>query len=197
LRDGAFEAGAPVLTTELAARFKISATPIREALSRLVGEGLLIERRGCGFFALTFGVGEIEELYRLHEAYVGLALQGPPQPHERSINLTSSPDQEISACRADTERFWRGVVRSPDGCVLARAHRVLTNQLAVPRLVEERVFPDWREELRAVDAAQALGDRKALVSLSQAYHARRIAHARSLAAALRTRGQGTSIIEQV
>jgi hypothetical protein len=80
---------------------------------------------------------------------------------------------------------------------LARAHQVLTNQLAVPRLVEERVFPDWREELRALDAAYAFGDSETLASLSQTYHARRIAHARSLAKALHTQTRGAGIIEQV
>lgn len=59
--------------SELAAELRLSATPVREALSRLAGEGLLEDRRGQGFFVRRLGRRDIAVLYRLSLAHLQLA----------------------------------------------------------------------------------------------------------------------------
>ena len=49
LRDGVFRPGERIAATQVADLLGLSATPVREALSRLSGEGLLEDRRGQGF----------------------------------------------------------------------------------------------------------------------------------------------------
>jgi len=51
LRNGAYGQGQALTVNDLAAAFGVSATPVREALSRLAGEGLVEDRRGSGYFA--------------------------------------------------------------------------------------------------------------------------------------------------
>ena len=45
LRDSSIRAGEPIQEAQVAAQMGVSRTPVREALSRLVNEGLLIQSR--------------------------------------------------------------------------------------------------------------------------------------------------------
>jgi DNA-binding GntR family transcriptional regulator len=46
---------------------KLSPTPVREALSRLAGEGELEERRGDGFFVRRLSAADLIPLYEMSE----------------------------------------------------------------------------------------------------------------------------------
>ncbi|MFN3487458.1 MAG: GntR family transcriptional regulator, partial [Planctomycetota bacterium] len=50
LQSGALPPGARATAVDLADDLGLSTTPVREALSRLAGEGLLEDRRGQGYF---------------------------------------------------------------------------------------------------------------------------------------------------
>src|ERR1700761_5648772 len=73
LRDGAFPPGTRIAATEVADTLKLSATPVREALSRLAGEGLLEDRRGHGFFLRPLSALDIADLYRLGLSHLTIA----------------------------------------------------------------------------------------------------------------------------
>src|SRR3546814_15518106 len=55
----------PPAITELAERLGVSGTPIREALTRLHAEGLLIWEPGKGFSAKSLSLAEIRNLHDL------------------------------------------------------------------------------------------------------------------------------------
>src|SRR5947209_1572479 len=78
LRRGAFRADERLAATDLAGEFGLSATPVREALSRLAGEGLLEDRRGLGFFVRRLSRADIAALYRLSLTHLLLALDARP-----------------------------------------------------------------------------------------------------------------------
>ena len=59
LRAGRFGLGAPLVAAELAPTLSVSATPLREALSRLAGEGLLEDRRVGRHADDAFGVYQL------------------------------------------------------------------------------------------------------------------------------------------
>lgn len=63
LRAGRFNPGARVAASDCLARLKISATPVREALSRLAGQGLLIDRPAIGYFVPAVDPVELKDLY--------------------------------------------------------------------------------------------------------------------------------------
>src|SRR3546814_18030712 len=58
-----FQPGQRLNEGELARELEISRTPLREAMHRLVSEGLLALVSGRGFFARPLGVKEVFDLY--------------------------------------------------------------------------------------------------------------------------------------
>lgn len=58
---------------DVATALGLSASPVREALSRLCGEGLIEDRRGLGYFTRSAPVEDIIGLLQLEEALVQLA----------------------------------------------------------------------------------------------------------------------------
>ena len=67
--------GDRVSDKEIAAELNISRTPVREALIRLVGEGLLQSVPNRGFRVRVFTIKEIEDLYTLRESLEILAIR--------------------------------------------------------------------------------------------------------------------------
>ncbi len=65
LRRGVHAGGARLTANDIASRLALSATPAREALSRLAGEGLLQDRRGQGFFVPSLSEHDLALLFRL------------------------------------------------------------------------------------------------------------------------------------
>lgn len=70
---GVYEPGAQMKEMELAQHFQVSRSPIREALRRLCGDGLLELRSNCGMFVRVFSPTYVRDLLR---ARVLLETQG-------------------------------------------------------------------------------------------------------------------------
>ncbi|MBN2023273.1 MAG: GntR family transcriptional regulator [Pirellulales bacterium] len=67
LVSGQMTPGSRLSNRALAKEIGISFTPVREALNRLVSEGLLEYQRGLGVFVPTVSRRQIEEIYELRE----------------------------------------------------------------------------------------------------------------------------------
>lgn len=72
----------------LAERFGASRTPVREALARLLSDGL-VERRDHGFFATVPNLRELRDLYELRVTLelrgIARAIEDPDIRHDREI----------------------------------------------------------------------------------------------------------------
>jgi DNA-binding GntR family transcriptional regulator len=79
LREGQFQAGERLLETELAERFGVSRTPIRDALKRLEAEGFLSNTRGDGLRTVQLDQQQIVELYAFRAVLEGEAAHGAAQ----------------------------------------------------------------------------------------------------------------------
>ncbi|WP_370304193.1 GntR family transcriptional regulator [Cryobacterium sp. TMS1-13-1] len=66
--NGLLAPGAALLEVEQAERIGISRTPLREAVARLIADGLVVGRRGRGFEVTDISVDSISELYELRQA---------------------------------------------------------------------------------------------------------------------------------
>ena len=84
LRDaitrGAFPPGAQLGEVDLAARLGVSRGPLREAMQRLVQEGLLRGERHRGLFVVELGLADVHDIYAarlvVEQAAAGLILRG-------------------------------------------------------------------------------------------------------------------------
>jgi DNA-binding GntR family transcriptional regulator len=73
LVEGVLEPGQKVLRADLAENLGVSVTPVSQAISKLVGEGILEQRSRLGVFVKTFGPAEIMEMFELRAALESLA----------------------------------------------------------------------------------------------------------------------------
>ena len=71
---GELKVGTPLRQDEIAARFGVSATPVREALRVLEAQGLVTYELHRGVTVADF-IGSYEQLYRLRAALEGLAAE--------------------------------------------------------------------------------------------------------------------------
>ncbi len=71
--SGTLAPGATLREEELARRYQVSRTPVREALSRLESEALAERYQGSGLVVSELGPDDIIDLYVLREALEGLA----------------------------------------------------------------------------------------------------------------------------
>ena len=73
IEDGELPAGARLRESDLATRFKISRTPVREVLRRLAMQGLAIHEPNHGAVVATISEDQITELYLVRETLEGVA----------------------------------------------------------------------------------------------------------------------------
>lgn len=73
IREGKFKPGQRMREIELAEKFDVSRTPIREAIRRLAGEGLIEDVAGRGLTVTQFTMPQVRELYFLRSVLEGAA----------------------------------------------------------------------------------------------------------------------------
>lgn len=176
LAAGDYRPGARLAAADLAAEFGLSPTPLREALARLCGEGILEDRRGLGVFVPRLLGRDVADLYRLSSAHVQVALGRAAEP-VLPPQTTAAPDgPEI--VRA-TDRLFSAWIAQAQGRLLAEAFAKLQLQLAPLRLAEPAVLQDLAQEwAELTDPDLARAER---LALTRAYHRRRVRAAARLA----------------
>nr|WP_295745248.1 GntR family transcriptional regulator [uncultured Acidocella sp.] len=117
IENGALPAGTRLRETELAQRFALSRTPIREALKRLEQQGLITHEPHQGMAVTSLDYNQIAELYALREVLEGTAARLAAQ-HASAIEI-SVLEEMVAADRARTE----------DAAMLARTNRAFHQQL--------------------------------------------------------------------
>lgn len=185
LREGRFGLGAALVAADLAPSLSISATPLREALSRLAGEGLIEDRRGRGYFTHRLEPGELEDLYTAHLACTCAALN-LQRAYPSGLVIKLAPgDAEPSTIRDQTEVLFSAVLRAGENDVLIDLHQRIADRLALVRCFEPLVLDGTGDEL--LELAD-LWTQKSFAKFEQkieAFHRRRIAQSKSLGSALR------------
>jgi DNA-binding GntR family transcriptional regulator len=66
--DGTFPPGSQIIEGQLSAQLRVSRGPIREALQRLIQEGLLVSIRNRGVFVVRLGPSDVAEIYGARKA---------------------------------------------------------------------------------------------------------------------------------
>lgn len=185
LRDGTFPPGVRITAVDLADDLRLSATPVREALSRLAGEGVLVDRRGQGFFVRALNAPDIADLYRLSLAKVMIALDPQRRVAGEGPGLSGLPgaDAGDDPVRVADALFAAWVAEGGSQALLVNLQRI-QGQLAMVRRREGRVFPDLRTETDALLRLSEGGLVAERVAGARRWHLRRIRSAHQLAALL-------------
>lgn len=117
IESGRLPPGSRLRETGLAARFKISRTPVREALKLLEARGLVVHEPHHGAVVAALDYGQISELYFMRELLEGNAA--------RLAAIQATPT-EVDVLRAMVERD-RGLVGEPRR--LAETNRLFHQQI--------------------------------------------------------------------
>jgi DNA-binding GntR family transcriptional regulator len=137
IHRGELPAGSRVRDTALASQLGVSRTPIREALLRLAGEGILSADMGRGFTVCSLNSSEMRETGVILSSLECLALETCGDiPAERLARL-SEIDQELAQTRGDVDRCvaldeeWHRTLLL--GCPNQRLRDLIATLWQVPR----------------------------------------------------------------
>ncbi len=181
--SGAFAPGARIDVNEIAAGDGVSPTPVRNALNRLVGAGLLVSQSNEGFFAPHYSEQDLRELYDAHGALLGLAIarvagaRSPPKP----LAIETS-DKDVSI-EQRTAAAFNAIMALSSNDRLCAALSDIALRLRVFRLHEGEAIANRKAELRRMENAHMVADFPELARLAGAYHRRRIRLAAKILAA--------------
>lgn len=166
IRSRRLRGGDVIVEAKLAATLGVSRTPMREALQRLEGEGLVHKGEGRNYVVRRVDLGEYLQSLRLRlliepEAAV-LALDNIPRRTLLAVRLEIM--ELLDAKTYHTDQHWfsddhlHGMII--DHCGNAVMARVLRDLRAATRLFEidqlkERLIPDSSEHLEIIEAIQA------------------------------------------
>lgn len=183
LREGVFAPGSRIPASKLADDLQLSATPVREALSRMAGEGLVEERRQQGFFVRALAGEDVADLYRMSQSQLLMV----HAPHRAQLADPASPRPapvETGDPVRDVERLFASWMGEAGSGALVRAYRTLAIQLGPVRRTEPLAFDDLKpeaHELLGLANAGGVADRVAAI---RRFHVRRIGLSDRLASLL-------------
>lgn len=175
--EGRFGPGDALVVTELAAEIGLSATPMREALARLAGEGLIERQQGRGYFYPMLSASEIVDLHELLRAYLHAAL---------TLHYRGPTSLQRAAARSgdDVDHLSKAIVDQTGNHALIAAYGRVLARLGAAIRAENRLLQhsDKGPEIVTAAAEARLDD---LVEMLARHHDRRCALAGRIAALLR------------
>ena len=165
----------------LAEDLNSSATPVREALDRLVGEDLVESRTGSEFFLPSLDEPALGDMYGWSEELLGLAVRAWSAAPAVVSSTTALAGASPAARTA--ELFSAVAARSANG-EHRRAIKRLNARLSAVRTIEPLVIEDISRELDELEACLAAGDPRALRRASGRFHRRRVRAAAAIVRAV-------------
>jgi DNA-binding GntR family transcriptional regulator len=127
---GQLEPGQKLVEKELAAACNVSRTPLREALARLVNEGLAVSVPYRGIFVRRVSLRQVRDIYEVRIAIEGLAAMFAAERSKKAdLNrlgkLLVAMDAERAGDDADelkllNERFHRGIAEASGNLLLVQ-----------------------------------------------------------------------------
>lgn len=111
--DGSFRPGAQVNEAQVAAQLDVSRGPVREAMQRLVQEGLLVSRRNRGVFVRELTPEDVAEIYATREvierAAAATLVAAPIEVRTNAVRTLDAIVDRLPAAVA--ARDWGDVAR--------------------------------------------------------------------------------------
>jgi len=185
--EGRFGWGELLIVTALADELQLSPTPVREALARLAGEGMVEHRPGRGYFAPSPSAGDIADLYEIHRRLAHWAIEACSWDCAAVVLNDAPLTQRLEA-------VFAGLVSAAGSSILTRTFRRTTAQLRMLRAWEARTSPLTRLQVDRLEAVLAANDPVALRDEVDAYHRDRVGVAEMVVAEARRAAESISPI---
>lgn len=169
---GRFVPGESIVVTELAAEVGLSATPVREALACLAGEGLIERRRGRGYFYPALTTADVIDLFELQLAYLHAALTLHPRglaPLRKAVAGIDPLD--------GVQAVFEAIIAQSGNTALTHAHQRLIHRLAPVLRSERRAEDAANDTVAAMTDAVLKGHIPEVLGLLERHHERRCARA--------------------
>jgi DNA-binding GntR family transcriptional regulator len=182
--DCCFRPGEQLIIGQLAARLRVSQTPIREALIRLQSEALLDTMPRRGFFARTLGSKEMISVLQFKYAILKFSVEQAIHPLDRAATVVCSPTSAtghgiaLGSCTTDkksldqplecaryVEQVWGRIAALSGNDVLTRAVSNANDRTHYVRMIDLE------------DAGRLLETQRLIEELSVALHANKVAAA--------------------
>lgn len=165
---GALAPGAQLGEADLATRFGVSRGPVREAMQRLVQEGLLFSIRNRGIFVIELTTDDVADIYRARTALEGGALDLILDGRRELAHTALRPSVTAMRDRAEAgdatgvsdadQAFHEALVAAADSPRLVRAARTLLIETRMCLGALQTTYPDLREQAREhIDLHAAIG----------------------------------------
>lgn len=173
-------AGDPLVVQDIAQASRLSATPVREALAWLAGQGLVERRVGRGYFVPDPSAAEVAQLYELHRRYLLWSLEAAGTPKR----LEPVPD--ALDVQERTAWLFRCVTASRGDAALAEAQGRAAARLRLLWRAEREICPPDPSGLVRAEAAFLAGNPGQFRLFVADYHAERVENAGEISAAFRS-----------
>ncbi|MGV7195782.1 GntR family transcriptional regulator [Xanthomonas axonopodis] len=188
LQSGRYPPGQRIDPGTLAKEFKVSPTPVRFALYRLVGEGLLIDHARYGLQVPLLTEVALRDLYDWMDRLLQMACE---------IGVASMPhapgEQEPTTAPADvikeTWKLFDAIAHATAHWSLHQAVRQTNDRLAPVRRAKHGLLDALEEELAELTLHWQRHDLAALQTAMHAYHVRRIQAVPRIVAAMHERSR--------
>lgn len=131
--DGSFPAGSQMIEAQLSLQLGVSRGPVREALQRLIQEGLLTSVRNRGVFVVDLGPDDVVDIYearRAIERFVAVELHRSKSPHFLDELSDIIKTMEVEASRGDLQRLAAGDVAFHETLVRSSGNRRLSRMFS-------------------------------------------------------------------
>jgi DNA-binding GntR family transcriptional regulator len=169
---GVFAMGERLVETRLAADLGMSRAPIREALRRLLEEGLVVERAHHGMFVRTFEGAEIVDLYNARLAIEAAALRlfvrrgasTAPLREQIARRRQAVQDGRFTDVVAADFALHEEVMRGSGNEVLYDLFRKISAQTLIAIALSDAAMAEYVDEHVPVVEALERGDEDAAVA---------------------------------
>lgn len=166
IQDGTFAPGRRLPEKDIAELLETSRTPVREAMNRLISEGLLMVHPQRGYAVVELDKQQILELFVVREFLEGAAARGAAQhasdPEIQSLRRMS---EELRALGNDVpgqvilnRRFHRAIVAASHNRYLEEIHaRHAERTMTIPRTTyetQDRFNDSYAQHKAIVDAIE-------------------------------------------
>lgn len=182
IMNGSLPPGTQLGETELAARFEVSRGPLREAMQRLVSEGLLRSERHRGLFVIDLEPGDVRDIYTARSAIERAAaieiMRGDREKAAalldktvRAMATAADEDDPTALSEADL-RFHEALIGASGSKRLVRMARTLLIEtrmcLSLLQNTYQQVDERVSEHNRIIEAIRE-GDTETVLALLEAH----------------------------